>query len=100
MDMIPLVERSTSTATEHTCTCGDAEATGYPELDARLLPHAIRHDAIFGVLDAVQPGGGLVLIAPHDPLPLLAQLEERAPGAFTVSYLTRGPDAWRVQLSR
>ena len=68
--------------------------------DARAIPHAIRHATIFGALDGVRPGKGLVLVAPHDPLPLLAQLEQREPGAFEVSYLERGPEAWRLALVR
>ncbi len=84
----------------HGCTCGEAEAVGYPELDARAVPHAIRHSTIFGALDAVHPGAGMVLVAPHDPLPLLAQLEQRAPGAFEVTYLERGPEAWRLAFVR
>lgn len=79
------------------CTCGEDDDSGHPELDARAVPHAIRHATIFGALDAVRPGGGLVLIAPHDPLPLLAQIEQRSPGAFDVSYLERGPESWRLQ---
>lgn len=82
-----------------TCGCGEEHA-GYPELDARAIPHAVRHAAIFGALDAVRPGGGLVLVAPHDPLPLLAQLEQRAPEVFEIDYLDRGPVAWRLQLVR
>ena len=58
----------------HTCACGEAETGELPELDARAVPHAIRHATIFGALDALGPGGGLVLVAPHDPLPLLDQL--------------------------
>jgi uncharacterized protein (DUF2249 family) len=84
----------------HTCACGEREETGLPELDARSVPHAIRHATIFGALDAVAPGSGLVLVAPHDPVPLLGQLELRAPGAFEVEYLQRGPEAWRLQLVR
>jgi uncharacterized protein (DUF2249 family) len=84
----------------HTCGCHEADATGHPELDARTVPHAIRHATIFGALDAVALGKGLVLVAPHDPLPLLAQLEQRQPGAFEVDYLSRGPEAWRLLLVR
>lgn len=69
-------------------------------LDARAVPPAIRHATIFGALDSLGTGGGLVLVAPHDPLPLLAQLEERSPGRFSVDYLERGPEAWRVSLIR
>lgn len=83
----------------HGCRCHD-EPAGTPELDARLIPHAIRHATIFGALDAIAPGADLVLVAPHDPLPLLAQLEPRAPGVFGVDYLQRGPEAWRLRLSR
>jgi uncharacterized protein (DUF2249 family)/iron-sulfur cluster repair protein YtfE (RIC family) len=84
----------------HTCTCGEVDGPGYPELDARTIPHAIRHATIFGALDTVPAGGGLVLVAPHDPLPLLAQVEQRAPGAFEVDYLQRGPEAWRLVFVR
>ena len=84
----------------HSCTCGEEDVAGYPELDARFVPHAIRHATIFGALDGIQPGGGMILVAPHDPLPLLAQVEQRAPGAFQVEYLERGPEAWRIAFVR
>jgi uncharacterized protein (DUF2249 family) len=42
----------------------------------------------------------MVLVAPHDPLPLLAQIADREGGAIDVSYLQRGPDAWRLRLDR
>ncbi len=85
---------------DHACGCGGHDDPGYPELDARAVPHAIRHATVFGALDAVRPGGGLILVAPHDPLPLLAQLERRSPGVFEVGYLQRGPEAWRLTLVR
>lgn len=85
---------------EHACGCGEVDPEGYPELDARTVPHAIRHATIFGALDAVRPGNGLVLVAPHDPLPLLAQLEQREPDTFTFDYLERGPEAWRIAIVR
>ncbi len=84
----------------HACACGEEEQAGLPELDVCNVPHAIRHATVFGALDAVGSAAGLVLIAPHDPLPLLAQIEQRAPGTFEVSYLERGPEAWRLQLLR
>lgn len=85
---------------DHSCACGETDRPGYPELDAREVPHAIRHATIFGALDGVRPGGGMVLLAPHDPRPLLAQLEQRLPGQFEVEYLQRGPDAWRLVFIR
>lgn len=84
------------------CGCGGHEDAGAsrPVLDARAVPHAIRHATVFGALDAVPQGRGLELIAPHDPLPLLAQIERRNPGAFEISYLERGPESWRLAIDR
>jgi len=81
------------------CGCGESDA-GVPELDVRAVPHAIRHATVFGAFDAIPAGGSLLLIAPHDPLPLLSQLGDRAGGALTVSYEQRGPEAWRLLLTR
>jgi uncharacterized protein (DUF2249 family) len=83
------------------CGCGHQDPVGaLPELDARAVPHAIRHATIFGALDSVSAGGGMILVAPHDPLPLLAQLEQRSPGLFSVDYLEEGPESWRVRFTR
>jgi uncharacterized protein (DUF2249 family) len=85
---------------EHTCGCHDTATTDHPELDARLVPHAIRHATIFGALDAVAVGSAMVLVAPHDPIPLLHQIQQRHPNAFEVDYLERGPEAWRLLFTR
>ncbi|MFF7645240.1 DUF2249 domain-containing protein [Streptomyces canus] len=81
------------------CGCGGTQETADPELDVREVPHALRHATVFGALEAVPVGTAMVLVAPHDPLPLLGQIEERSPGAFAVEYLERGPDTWRLRLS-
>lgn len=79
------------------CGCGESVGDA-PELDVRVIPHAIRHATVFGAWSAIPQGGTLVLVAPHDPKPLLAQLAERGP--VTVTYLDEGPEAWRLQLTR
>ncbi len=80
------------------CGCGESSA-GAPELDVRAIPHAIRHATVFGAWSAIPAGGSLVIVAPHDPKPLLAQIAERE-GPLSVTYLVEGPDAWRLQLTR
>ncbi len=81
------------------CRCGE-HFEGDPVLDARTIPHEIRHAAIFGALDSLKPGKALELVAPHDPLPLLAQIEKRYPDGFEVSYLVEGPQEWRLRMAR
>jgi uncharacterized protein (DUF2249 family) len=81
------------------CGCGGTDEQ-LPELDVRAIPHAIRHATVLGAFDAIPVGGSLVLVAPHDPLPLLMQLSERAGRRIDVTYLERGPQAWRLQLTR
>lgn len=82
------------------CGCHDDGSAATPELDARTIPHAIRHATVFGALDAIQDGATLDLLAPHDPIPLLAQIEQRSPQTFEVDYLESGPDTWRLRFSR
>ncbi len=79
--------------------CGE-EDEELPELDVREIPHAIRHATVFGAFDAVPVGGSMILVAPHDPIPLLHQLAERSGGRLAVGYEQRGPDAWRLRLTR
>ena len=86
--------------TEKTSSCGCGHDEQLPELDARVIPHAIRHAAIHGVVGSLQPGAAFVLVAPHNPLPLLAQIEEHNGDAIAVSYLQEGPDAWKLKLER
>lgn len=81
------------------CACGthDEEAL---VLDTRVIPHAIRHATIFGALDSLAVGITLELVANHMPAPLLAQLEQRSPGAFETELVEGGPEIWRLRLKR
>lgn len=81
------------------CACGHADE-GEIVLDTRTIPHAIRHATIFGALGAIAPGFSLDLVANHNPLPLLNQLEKRTPGMFDVAYIDDGPDVWRLRFTR
>lgn len=81
------------------CACGGHDEE-LPELDVQEIPHAVRHAALFGVLDGLGVNRGVVFSATHDPVPLLTQLEERRPGAFEVEYLDRGPERWRLKFVR
>ncbi|WP_104083950.1 DUF2249 domain-containing protein [Cryobacterium sp. Y11] len=90
---------STAENAAATCNCGH-DASEAIVLDSRTIPHAVRHAAIFGALDAIQPGISLDLVASHNPLPLLATLQRNQPDAFTISYLQEGPEVWTLRLTR
>lgn len=90
----------TEAAPKRGCGCSHPEPDGVPEIDARLLPHAVRHAAVLGAFDAVPAGGSLDLVAPHRPTPLLRQLAERAGGSVTVTELARDAEVWRGRITR
>ncbi|WP_421735325.1 DUF2249 domain-containing protein [Cellulomonas sp.] len=83
----------------HVCGCGHATDQEIV-LDVHSLPRPIRHAAIRGAFSAIPVGGSMVLVAPHKPLPLLAQLEQDAPGALAVEFLVDEPTECRVRLTR
>ena len=41
----------------------------------------------------------MVLIAPHNPLPLLSQLEQ-INGSLGIEYLAEGPEEWHIKLTK
>ena len=62
----------------------------YP-FDARGVAKRFRHPAIFGALDALVPGETMRFCNDHDPLPLLAQLQQRYGNTVEISYIQREP---------
>lgn len=82
----------------HGCSCGTPDGT-VPELDARLIPAIVRPAAIIGAVGGLPMGECIVLVAPHDPAPLLEQLKARYPGLAT-EYVSDAPGECRVLLTR
>jgi uncharacterized protein (DUF2249 family) len=64
----------------------------YP-FDARGIAKRFRHAAIFGALDALHPGETMRFCNDHDPLPLLAQLQQRYGERLAIAYRQRKPGA-------
>lgn len=64
--------------------------------DARGIAKRFRHSAIFGALDALTPGEGMLFVNDHDPLPLLAQLRERYGEGLAIEYQRREPGAIEI----
>jgi uncharacterized protein (DUF2249 family) len=96
------VEISTPTAPAaegHACTCGHATDEEIV-LDVRTLPRPIRHAAVRGAFSAIPVDGSLVLVAPHKPQRLIAEIQGDVAGALAVEYLVDEPAECRVRLTR
>lgn len=61
--------------------------------DARGIAKRFRHAAIFGALDALNPGETMRFVNDHDPIPLLNQLQQRYGEAVSIAYQQREPGA-------
>lgn len=95
---------------EHGCGCGgehaDAATAVAPvlsvdtRLDVRDVPHAQRHARVLTAISELPADGALVLIAPHAPLPLLAEIDRRFPGQIDSQWLQEGPQVWQIRLHR
>jgi uncharacterized protein (DUF2249 family) len=59
--------------------------------DARGIARRFRHAAIFGALDALEPGEVMRFVNDHDPLPLLAQIEHHFGRRVDIGYVAREP---------
>ena len=62
----------------------------YP-FDARGVAKRFRHAAIFGALDALNPGETMRFVNDHDPLPLLDQIQHRYGSQIGIAYVAREP---------
>ena len=82
------------------CGCGCGSESAIPELDVTLVPKLIRHAAVLGGVGSLKSGSAFIIAVPHDPLPLLKQIERQEGDSISQEYLTQGPDVWRVQLTR
>jgi uncharacterized protein (DUF2249 family) len=67
--------------------------------DARGIGKRFRHAAIFGALDALQPGEAMRFVNDHDPLPLLRQLDERYGELLNVRYVQREAGAFVIDFT-
>lgn len=82
------------------CGCGCGHEAEIPRLDVRVIPHAVRHGAVFGALGQLRVGMQMDLVANHAPMPLLEQLKQLAGDAYTWEFTQDGPEEWVVRFTR
>jgi uncharacterized protein (DUF2249 family) len=83
----------------HDCSTVLTQNLSYA-FDARAIAKRFRHAAIFGALDALNPGETMAFVNDHDPLPLLAQLQQRYGGTLAINYVNREPGAIAINFKR
>lgn len=74
----------------HDCSTPQV-AAGVYSFDARGVAKRFRHAAIFGALNALQPGETMRFCNDHDPLPLLAQIDDYFGDRVSIAYVARQP---------
>ncbi|MDD4930075.1 MAG: DUF2249 domain-containing protein [Gallionella sp.] len=83
----------------HNCANTITFDLSYP-FDARGVAKRFRHAAIFGALDALNPGETMAFVNDHDPLPLLVQLKQRYGDGLEISYVSREPGNIYINFKR
>lgn len=74
----------------HDCSSA-ATASSVYVFDARGVAKRFRHAAIFGALNALEAGETMRFHNDHNPLPLLAQIEQYFGPHIKASYVAREP---------
>jgi uncharacterized protein (DUF2249 family) len=74
----------------HDCSIPVISNGVYP-FDARGVAKRFRHAAIFGALNALQPGETMRFCNDHDPLPLLSQIDQYFGPKVKIAYVARNP---------
>jgi len=69
-------------------------------MDVRLIPCSIKHGLIIRAWLELPVGGHFILLNDHDPVPLYYQFSAQWPGAFTWEHLVKGPEEFRVKITK
>ncbi len=69
-------------------------------MDVRPIPCSIKHGMILKTWLNLAVGDYFILLNDHDPVPLRYQFEAEFPGACSWEYLERGPEDFRVKITK
>ena len=92
------------------CGCGDhGQGTAHvvsqdpavreDELIIHSLPKVVRHALLFAAMDNLPLGASLIVVAPHQPVPLFNYLQE-SESHYRVETIETGPVDWRYRVTR
>jgi uncharacterized protein (DUF2249 family) len=69
-------------------------------IDVRVIPPRQKHPTIFNAWLSLPADSALLIVNDHDPLPLYYQFACEFVGNFRWEYLERGPETWRVRVTK
>lgn len=69
-------------------------------MDVRPIPCSIKHGWIIKRWLDLAVGDHFILLNDHDPVPLYYQFAAQWPGAFTWEHLAKGPEEFRVKITK
>lgn len=69
-------------------------------MDVRPIPCSIKHGRIIRAWLELPVTDHFILLNDHDPVPLYYQFAAQWPGAFTWEHLIKGPDEFRVKITK
>jgi uncharacterized protein (DUF2249 family) len=69
-------------------------------MDVRPIPCSVKHGLIIRTWLDLAVDDHFVLLNDHDPVPLYYQFAAQWPGAFSWEHLVKGPDEFRVKITK
>jgi uncharacterized protein (DUF2249 family) len=69
-------------------------------MDVRPIPCSIKHGLIIRTWIDLPVGDHFILLNDHDPVPLRYQFAAQWPEAFSWEHLVKGPDEFRVKITK
>jgi uncharacterized protein (DUF2249 family)/quercetin dioxygenase-like cupin family protein len=78
----------------------ERRATAEHEIDLCAIPRPERHPIVFAAFDRLAVGASFIIYNDHDPQPLRMQIEQMREGEMNWEYVERGPDTFRIRLTR
>jgi uncharacterized protein (DUF2249 family) len=76
------------------------QLTQGPVIDMDRLPGALGADAVLERLEGLDRGEQVEIRSSSDPSPLWRRLNRACAGDYSMTYLDRGPQRWRLQITR
>ena len=69
-------------------------------MDVRPIPCSIKHGLIIQTWLGLPLNDHFILLNDHDPVPLFYQFSAQWPGTFSWEHLVKGPDEYRVKITK